>query len=221
MEYHLSYDYIENNIRNYLIYIVYNKCKNGDINNTSINILCKILNKINNQDIFFYKILSELLIKQSNIKYIDNNYVIFIKNNFIKSIQLLIYHKKYGIYLLKYYYYIFYIIYSYQNAIKYICTKIYHKSKKKKFVYNTNKLLYYNISNINLIIHNFYTKSKFSYNDDNNYQLLNDIILNFLSNIKKNNIIYIHNFQLLQDDRRIFITLFNNINNLYNNIKYI
>jgi len=219
MSYAISYYQVENKIRLFIIHIIYN-----NINNTKkIQILHKIIS--NYTDFFNIDILNNfILLPNKSTGYINNKLITNIKNRFIKSIKLFIFNKNYGLYLMKYYYTIFFILYNYNSSIKYICIKIYRKSNKNKtknqLKYN-NKLLYYNnINTINSYLQNINTKYKFSYNDDNNYIIINQIINNFILNINKNNIILFSKFNITYDPN-IYIALFKNISNLYKSIYYI
>ena len=63
-------------------------------------------------------------------------------------------------------------------------------------------------------------KYKFSYNDDNNYNIINNVINQFILNIKKSNIILFSKYNIIYNSN-LYITLFKNINNLNKNIYYI
>jgi hypothetical protein len=224
MSYHLCYDNIEKNIRLYIVKIIYNKINKNTFTLHTCNTLCKVINKLLNNS-FFKSNIIKILLSYNNSSFIYNNIIKNIKCKFIKSLQLTIFNINYGIYLLKFYYIQFYILYSYQLCIKFICNKIYQKSKNninRKISNNfSNNLLYYNISDINKSLIKINEKYKFSYNDDNNYNLLNDIISTVVNNMKIGYIISYNSFILYQNEKNIFLKFLKNIDSLNKNIIFI
>jgi hypothetical protein len=220
MSYARSYHETEKKIKKFSFYIIY---KNIHNNPKLINIFYKLIS--NHYNFFNIDILTLLIVSPNkNTGFIDIQFVTNLKNRFIKSIKLFIINQNWGIYLLKYYYTIFFIFNTYNSSIKYICTKIYLKSNKNKtkhnINYNTKQLYYSNINNINLALKKINPKYKFSYNDDNNYNLIHNIINQFYQNIKKNNIILFSKYDIIYHSN-VYITLFQNIYNVYKNIYYI
>lgn len=209
MSYELTYYRTEEKIRLFLIFNIHkNICKNK----IYLQIFYKIISK--NNEFFNFDCLCCLInLPNKSTGYIDNKYTSNLKKYFINSIKLFLINNKFGMYLMKYYYTCFFILYTYNASIKYICKKIYIKSNKK---FGRNKHLFYkDLNDINLILHKINDKFKFSYNDDNNYILINEIINDFLKKIKENNIIYFSKFNISYNNN-IYIQLFKNIYDLNN-----
>jgi len=235
MEYALSYNNINKYIRLFLIYKIYTNIQktntntqgvlmdnhNFTISANNIDILYKIistnyLKESQNFKFFQKNIFTDLIIlPNKSTGFIDNKLTTQLQAKFIKSLKLLLLNQKFGIYLIKYYYTIFFILHTYNSSIKHICTKIYIKANIKNS--KTKQLYYNNLNSINNILSNLNHNYKFSYNDDNNYNLINNIITEFLINVKKINIIQYKNFSL-EKHTNIYITLFKNIYNLQNNV---
>jgi hypothetical protein len=191
------------------------------ISTNNIDILYKIIStnyqEESQQSKFFEKnIFTDLIIlPNKSTGFIDNKLTTRIQAKFIKSLKLLLLNQKFGVYLIKYYYTIFFILHTYNSCIKHICTKIYIKANNKK---NKTKQIYYNnLNSINEILFNLNQNYKFSYNDDNNYNIINNIISEFLINLQKIKIIQYKNFSLVRN-KNIYMTLFQNIYNLQKNI---
>jgi len=211
MSYELSYYRTEEKIRLFLIYNIHkNICKNK----IYLQIFYKIISK-NNKFFNFDCLFSLINIPNKSTGYLDNKYTSNLKKYFINSIKLFLINNKLGMYLMKYYYTCFFILYTYNSSIKYICKKIYIKSNKK---FGRNMHLFYkDLNDINSILHKINDKFKFSYNDDNNYILINEIINEYLKKIKKNNIIYFSKYSISYNNN-IYIQLFKNIYDLNNSI---
>ena len=225
MSYHLSYDNVEKYIRLFIIKIIHKKIKNNKFTINNSNTLTKILNNNTNSK-FFNSNLIYQLITYNNQAFCYFEIIKKIKIKFINSLLLIMFNSYFGIYLLKFYYIQFFIYSKYELAIKFICKKIYQKCKNSKnisiqsrFQNRFNRILMYsNISNINLTLKNIDNKYKFSYNDDNNYNIVNDIISNFTTNLNKKYIINFKTFPIYYNDKNLFLELFNNINNYNKNI---
>ena len=242
MEYALSYNNINKYIRLFLIYKIYTNLKNNYTNtqrvlidnqrvfstklvlvnskvtiSTNIDILYKIISTNTQNCKFFEKnILNDLIIlPNKSTGFIDNKLTTQLKTKFIKSLKLFLLNQNFGFYLMKYYYTIFFILHTYNSSIKHICTKIYLKANTKNS--KTKQIYYSNLNSINNILSNLNQNYKFSYNDDNNYNLINNIINDFLIYVKKINIIQYKKFSI-ETNKNIYITLFQNIYNLQKNI---
>lgn len=218
MEYALVYSNIENKIRSYIIQIVINKIHKNEITKNSINVLHKILNNFCDSKFFQINILNDLLLYNNNHYQKHKN----IKKFFISSLKTFIINKRIGIYLIKYYYFLNYIYVCYDNSIEFICKKIYEKTKQRTYTSNKVKpyklLFYSNIKSINDEILQISNKYKFTMNDDNNYNIINNIIYNLFNDIQNAKIIKVNNLKIFYNEKNIFLILFKNINNLYKNI---
>ena len=213
MEYALVYTNTENYIRSYIINLITLKINKNNITDNTINTLTKILNYFCNYK-FFKNELIYLILSKNN----SNKEVIKLQKYFIKSLTTFIINKKIGLYLLKYYYYLYFIHFCYNQSLQFICKKIYEKSKQRANNFNKikpYKLLYYNdIKNINYEIKKFSKLNDFSLNDDKNFTIVNNIVNQFKLDLKHFYFIKFNNFKIYYD-KNIFLRLFKNINNLY------
>ena len=193
--------------------------------NSSVNTLSLPARANQNNERILYKMFFSPNESTGNIdKQKFTNY----KNLFFNSIHLLLVNKNYGVYLLKYYYIIFCTFYSYHKSIKYLCLKVFNKSK-----ISSNQKILRLLSNIKLIdndiniveLNNFINKleykSKFSSNDDINYNIINDIAKLYSDNLKKIHVLNLHNYVVFLDKKNIILSFLKNIYHLKKNIKYI
>jgi hypothetical protein len=226
MSYQISYHNLENYIKFYMLRLI---IKNKDnLNKIKVSILSKLLTSICTYE-FSERLLYKMFFSPNeSTSNIDKKKFTNYKMKFFNSINLLLTKQNFGIYLLKYYYIVFSTFYSYHKSIKYLCIKIFNKSKissnQKILRLLTNMKII--DSNSNLIeLNNFITKleykSKLSSNDDINYNIINDIAKLYSNNLKKLHILNIHNYVVFLDDNNIILSFLKNIYHLKKNIKYI
>ena len=199
--------------------------KKDDISEIKISILSKLLSSICRFD-FKSNILTKLFNSANeSTSFIDNNFDNY-KHRFLNSINLLFINHSLGSYLLKYYYIIFATFYTYHKSIKFLCIKIFDKSKVTK----NQRLLsmlsqmssnYKDINDLNLFSNKIDKQFKFSTNDDNNYNLINSIAKLYCNNLKKNHIINLENYHVFLDDTNIILSFLKNIYHLKKSIKYL
>ena len=224
MSYQISYHNLENYVKFYMLQLI---IKNKDnLCKIKISILSKLLSSICRYD-FDKQLLYKFFFSPNESTGFINPKFINLKNKFFNSIKLLLVDQKLGSYLLKYYYIIFCTFYTYHKSIKYLCIKVYNQSKissNQKILKLLSGMQINNNSNI-IELNNFISKLelqfKFSLNDDNNYNIVNNIANIYIDLLKKSHYLSLYNYVIFIDDKKILLSFLKNIYHLKKNIKYI
>ena len=221
MSYQLSYDNLENYIKQYmLILIIKNK---GPFTLLKISIVSKLLSSICRYK-FDTNLLYKLFVSPNESTGYINPKFINLKTRFLNSIKLLLINETFGCYLLKYYYIIFCTFYTYHKSIKFICIKVHNKSKL-----SPNEKLYRlilnsqvnNMTDLNIIISKLNLKTNFSLNDDNNYNIINNIAKMYIELLEKSHFLNLKEHIVIVDEENIVLSFLKNINSLKDNIQYL